>query len=81
MLTSYLLLINAFLAILCVKEEYWIFNRLFLRHHQRERQIFLSWLVNGRGDMAKIAGIQISRTMYTVIVMPLLIKIVFYLFS
>lgn len=26
------------------------------------------------GDMAKIAGIQISRTLYTVIVMPLLVK-------
>ncbi|MGT2783950.1 AbrB family transcriptional regulator [Streptococcus merionis] len=28
------------------------------------------------GDMAKIAGIQISRTLYTVIVMPLLIKLI-----
>lgn len=26
------------------------------------------------GDMAKIAGIQISRTLYTVIIMPLLVK-------
>lgn len=32
------------------------------------------------GDMPKIAGIQISRTMYTVIIMPLLIKLIFHLF-
>ncbi|WGS34424.1 AbrB family transcriptional regulator [Streptococcus equi] len=26
------------------------------------------------GDMPKIAGIQISRTLYTVVIMPLLVK-------
>ncbi|MGT2721989.1 AbrB family transcriptional regulator [Streptococcus porcinus] len=80
MLTSYLL-INAFFGYLMFKRKVLdLQSALFASSPAGATDISLLAGELG-GDMAKIAGIQISRTMYTVIVMPLLIKIVFYLFS
>lgn len=79
MLASYML-INAFFGYLMYKRGLFdIQSALFASSPAGATDISLLAGELG-GDMAKIAGIQISRTMYTVIIMPLLIKLIFYLF-
>ncbi|KHD46280.1 AbrB family transcriptional regulator [Streptococcus hongkongensis] len=89
---SFLQMIHLFIPILLLLSSYMLINGLFgyLMYKRGfldiQSALFASSpagatdisLMAGElgGDMPKIAGIQISRTLYTVIVMPLLIKVI-----
>lgn len=79
LLTSYLL-INAFFGYLMYKRGIFdIQSALFASSPAGATDISLLAGELG-GDMPKIASIQISRTLYTVIIMPLLIKLITFFF-